>query len=181
MFFVKKMLCLVAGWRGQVVEDAVVPAPVKAQLRAEVAALSKALLAVQKGAAAGNKRKAIAEAVAAAGAASAEGAKFVALRVDVSPGRRPECRLSSRLLLSCGSRAMTVSVVPAAHRWARTLRRCKKHPPRPRRSTPSFLSSYSAATRVRHSDQKPGRACWPGSFPHLIWRPSQPHARGRSE
>lgn len=61
-----------------------VPAPVKAQLRADVAALSKALLAAQKDAAAGNKKKAIAEAVAAAGAASSEGAKFVALRVDVS-------------------------------------------------------------------------------------------------
>mmetsp|Transcript_19360 Transcript_19360/g.58510 ORF Transcript_19360/g.58510 Transcript_19360/m.58510 type:complete len:958 (+) Transcript_19360:236-3109(+) len=69
----------------RVVEDAVVPAPVKAQLRADVAALSKALLAAQKDAAAGNKKKAIAEAVAAAGAASSEGAKFVALRVDVGP------------------------------------------------------------------------------------------------
>ena len=65
-------------------DNTVIPAVVKAGLRAEISALTRASLEAQKKAAAGNKDKAAGEAVAAAAAAQASGAKFIALQVDVS-------------------------------------------------------------------------------------------------
>lgn len=64
-------------------DNTVISAVVKAALRDQVAALSKALLNAQKAAAAGNKERAGREAVAAAQAAQATGAKFLALQVEV--------------------------------------------------------------------------------------------------
>lgn len=68
----------------QAVDNTVIPAVVKAGLRAEISALTRASLEAQKKAASGNKNKAAGEAVAAAEAAQASGAKFIALQVDVS-------------------------------------------------------------------------------------------------
>jgi alanyl-tRNA synthetase len=67
----------------QAVDNTVISAVVKAALRDQVAALSKALLNAQKAAAAGNKERAGREAVAAAQAAQATGEKFLMLQVEV--------------------------------------------------------------------------------------------------
>lgn len=67
----------------KVVDDSVVPAAVKAELRTDIAALVKALQAAQKNAAAGNKAKAVSETVAAAAVAASAGEKSLVLQVDV--------------------------------------------------------------------------------------------------
>lgn len=73
------------------------PAAVKAELRADIAALVKALQTAQKGAAAGNKAKAVSETVAAAATAASSGDKCLSLRVDVR--RTPN--LYSTVTFSC--------------------------------------------------------------------------------
>lgn len=91
-----------------------VPAAVKAELRADIAALVKALQMAQKGAAAGNKAKAVSETVAAAATAASSGDKCLSLRVDV----RHILDLESTFTFSCCATSdlqLFVSVQVAGH------------------------------------------------------------------